>query len=273
MFKEFRYRFRSWLIREPKVIGPVKYDEGTERRILEGLGSFGIKTKEFAIDVERYKKYFNEAGYKKKYPNYYPWNIAEKSLEHFIAAELLSIQEGSVYIDIASENSPAPEIYSRLFGCRAYRQDLNYPEGFNGERIGGDASNMPVPDGFADRMALHCSLEHFECDSDIAFVKEAYRVLRPGGRCCIVPLYMYEKYAVQTDPLFSGGVEFEDDATVYCARGWNNRHGRFYDPAHLKERILDNLGGLSYTIYRITNVKDVDASCYVRFALLLEKRV
>ncbi|MCR4287209.1 MAG: methyltransferase type 11, partial [Deltaproteobacteria bacterium] len=61
-------------------------------------------------------------------------------------------------------------------------------------------------------------------------------------------------------------------AVVHFAKGWGNRHGRFYDPAHLKARVFDNLGARAHaTLYRVINAKKIDPSCYVRFALLIEK--
>ncbi|MGO9828625.1 MAG: hypothetical protein ACLPJH_00685, partial [Myxococcaceae bacterium] len=60
-------------------------------------------------------------------------------------------------------------------------------------------------------------------------------------------------------------------STVYCVEGWGNRHGRFYDPEHVADRIVQGLGRLSALVYRITNSPDVDPSCYVRFALLLSR--
>lgn len=265
----FRVRVKS--IREPKVIGAVEFKGDTESKILADLKGLGVEARNFVIDLKKYREYFEKAGYEKKYPSYYSFNIHEKSLEHFIAAELLSLKKGEIYVDIASETSPVPEIYRNLFHCETYRQDLSYPAGINGDRIGCDASKMPVNPEFADKMALHCSFEHFEGEADANFIKEASRVLKPGGRCCIVPLYLFERYAIQTDPGQHGSVEFEPDAIIHCSNGWRNRHGRFYDAEHLKRRVLDNLNGLNYTVFRIVNAKDVHASCYVKFALLLEK--
>ena len=98
-------------------------------------------------------------------------------------------------------------------------------------------------------------------------------MLRPGGAFCVVPLYLSEDYGIQTDPEVAvpAGVVFEGDATVYCARGWGNRHGRFYDPEHLVARVLTAAPGLEVRIHRIVNAPDVDPSCYVRFALLARK--
>jgi SAM-dependent methyltransferase len=241
--------------------------------IAQRLQNVGISVQDFLVDRADYQTYFNSARYVEDFPTYYAFNLPEKSLEHYIAAQLLQLDAQDVYIDIASEGSPIPEIYQRLFGSQTYRQDLAYPAGFHGHEIGGNAANMPVPDGFASKMALHCSFEHFEQDADIGFVREVARVLRSGGKVCMVPLYLALQYSIQTDPVVAvpQGVVFEDDAIVHAATGWGNRHGRFYDPEHLVSRIGQNLNRLSLTVYRIRNAKSVDSSCYVQFAALLEK--
>jgi SAM-dependent methyltransferase len=223
--------------------------------------------------VDGYRRYFDAAEYSSRYPEYYSNNIHEKSLEHYIAADLLRMSARDRYIDIASEHSPTPEIYHRLFGCTTYRQDLSLAPGFHGETIGSNAADMPIPDGFANCMALHCSFEHFEGDADQRFVREATRVLAPRGRVCIVPFYLGEEYAVKTDPVVAASedLSFEPDAILHHARGWGNRHGRFYDPEHAMARVIGQRTGLSATVYRITNFADVHLSCYARFALLLEK--
>ena len=196
--------------------------------------------------------------------------MAEKLLEHYLAAKLLDLREQEIYIDVGSEGSPAPDLYRRLFAVKAYRQDLAFRPGLYGERIGGDAAGMPVPDGFAAKMALHCSFQHFEGESDVGFVGEATRVLGPGGAACVVPLYLAEEYAIQTDPEVAvpAGVAFESDAIIHCARGWGNRHGRFYDPEHLRARVVNQAPEMTVEIYWITNAEEVDPSCYVRFAML-----
>ena len=258
-------------LREPKQLGPIRYTPETIERILIGLQARGVEARPYTIDVAAYRAYAAAADYDRRYPSYYRSNIREKSLEHFIAADLLRLQPDDVYIDIASEGSPAPEIYRRLYHCTTYRQDLAYPPGLGVDSIGGDAAKLPVPDGFASKMGLHCSFEHFEGDADVRFIREVRRVLRPGGAVCIVPLYLFDVYAVQTDPAVAvaAGVQFEPDAVLYCDLNWGNRHGRFYDPAHLVERVQRQLVDLRLTVYRITNAKGVDPSCYVEFAAFI----
>jgi SAM-dependent methyltransferase len=260
-------------LREPKTRAPLEYTPEIIDTIIEGLKAHGVRVVALTLDPAEYQAYFKAAGYTTYYPGYYGFNLPEKTLEHFIAATLLGLGRDDVYIDIASEHSPVPNIYTRQFGCVSYRQDLSYPPGMNVDRIGGDAAAMPVPDGFASKMALHCSFEHFEGDADIRFAREIGRVLRPGGKVCFAPIYLAREYAVLTDPAVAvaEGVVFEDDAVLYCKPGWQNRHGRFYDPAHLVSRIKRNLGNLDLTIYRITNAQAVDPSCYIQFAALVSK--
>lgn len=261
------------LVRDPKKKQGVGYSPGAEERIVQRLLNLGFEVLNYVINVESYRQFLTAARYTEEFSGYFPSNLPEKSLEHFIAADLLQLYPTDIYIDIASAHSPTPVIYHRLYGVTAYRQDLSYPPGLHESTIGGDAADMSLQDGFATKMGLHCSFEHFEGDSDIRFIREAGRVLRPGGSLCITPLYLYEEYAIQTDPVVStpAGLIFEQDATVYCAQGWSNRHGRFYDPEHLVTRIANNLGNMRAHLYRITNAQQAHDSCYARFALLIRK--
>lgn len=243
------------------------------QKVIESIKRSGLDLKSFEINLQAYNKYVRDT--QELYRNYdYP-NFVEKSLEHFVAAQLLELKSDDVYIDVASDKSPTPEIYHKLYGSTTYRQDIQYPEGICGNVIGGDAAKMPLEDGFATKMALHCSFEHFENDTDIRFIKEAYRILRNGGRLCILPLYISTKYAIQTDPaVFTRRniPSFENDATIYCKRGWGNRHGRFYDIPHFLTRIVNNKGSLALTVYDIENVLELNQSCYLKFAAVFDKR-
>ncbi len=260
-------------LRTPKHAGPIGYGPDTIDRIVGDLRELDFDVRDFAIDVPAYRAFVEKAGYRERYPAYYDFNIHEKALEHFIAATLLELDDTDVYIDIASEGSPTPEIYNRLFGCRTLRQDLAYEAGLHGDTIGGDAADLPVPVQYASKLGLHCSFEHFEEDSDSRFVAETARVLRRGGKACIVPLYLFDTYAIQTDPdvAVPQNVEFESDATLYAAPSWGNRHARFYDPQHLATRVRRHLHGLELTIYRIVNTTEAHPTCYAQFAALFRQ--
>jgi hypothetical protein len=262
---------------EPKVKSFVPHWEpAVHRQVIEALRDADFAVHEHTISVEGYREYLRQARYG-RFPRYYAGgmapNFAEKSLEHYTAAQLLELAPADVYVDVANAYSPVPEIYHNVYGCRTYRQDLLFPQGLHGNVIGGDAGAMPVPDGFATKMALHCSFEHFEGDADSRFIHEAARVLAPGGRLCILPLYLYTGYAVQTDPatLPLGGLEPDAGATVYGAKGWRERHGRFYDVPHLATRVSAQMGELRLTIYALRNASEVDSSCYLKFAAVFEQ--
>jgi hypothetical protein len=254
----------------------LKYTDAVRRQIEQELKENGFRVAELSIDVGDYRRYVEAARVyvsAEHYGGRQGATFPKKSLEHYLAAQLLELTPADVYIDVASMASPAPAIYHDLYGCRTYRQDLSYPPGLQGDRIGGDAAALPVPDGFASKMGLHCSFEHFEGDSDTGFIREASRVLRPGGKVCIVPLYLFSHYAILTDPgvVAPGSVAFAPDAVLYCQKGFGNRYGRLYDVAHLRRRIVTALHGLDLTIYSVANARDVDPSGAVKFVALLSK--
>jgi Methyltransferase domain len=262
----------SWLrLREPKVKGQIPHDAKIQAAIKQELQKSGYTITDISVDINDYQRYMEKANYS-NYP-FYAHNIVEKSLEHYLAAKLLDLSFKDIYIDVASSSSPVAEIYQNVFSCKTYRIDLVSSKETKSNMIIGDAGNIPLKNGCASKMALHCSFEHFEQDADIRFVKEANRVLCKGGKLCIIPLYFFNKYAIQIDPsvLFRKSLHFEDDAVLYATLGYGNRHGRFYDVVHFTKRIRDNLGDLELSLLFLTNEKEVDPSCYVKFIAFFEK--
>lgn len=267
---------RYHALREPKRIGHHEHTEADEAQVRSALARAGFDVRPLRVDLDAFMRFRERADYA-RFPLYLDGGRApeshEKALEHYLAFELLRLGPQDVYVDIASQNSPVPDIYARLAGARVVRQDLVYPPGLHGDRIGGDAASLPVPDGFASGMALHNAFEHFEGDSDTRFVAEACRVLRPGGRLVILPLFLAPHYLVQTDPAVwpPGGIAFEPDAEVLCARGWRDRFGRHYDAAHLATRVAGALRGARLTVFRIENAAELHPGIYMRFAALVER--
>jgi len=242
--------------------------------IRNSLVQSGIEVKDYRIDKEKFNDYINRAKYSNR--EYYSYgknsNSVEKYLEHYISVDLMKFDSDDVYIDVASCDSPMPEIINSLYGSTVYRQDLAYPQGVKNGLIGGDASRMPLPDNFATRMTLHCSYEHFEGDSDIRFIKEATRVLANGGKMCIIPLYLAPEYGIQTDPMsYADNIIFDDKANIHFAKGWGGRHSRFYSVDMFLERVIHNCSELKVTIFNIINSQDIDSSCYVKYVAIFEK--
>jgi hypothetical protein len=276
----YLWNYNYTRLRQPKATGAApQHNTRVHGEVVRQLREEGYDVRDYSVDVEDFRNYLRRANYS-QFPAYYAGgknpsssNFTEKALEHYLAAKFLDLSPTDVYIDIANEESPTPAIYTELYRCKSYRQDLKFPPGFHGDTIGGSAASMPLPDGFATKMALHCSFEHFEGDADASFIKEANRVLDDGGKLCILPLYLHTAYAIQTDPavLPKGGIQFEPEAILYCARTWGNRYGRIYSVPQLTARIRSVLGSLNLTIYVVQNEKEVDTSCYVKFIGVFEK--
>jgi SAM-dependent methyltransferase len=243
--------------------------------VREHFANLGLGVHDFKVDLVRYQEYMGAAKYQERYPEYYKTNLSEKTLEHFLAFQFLDIKPAEVFIDVASENSPVPEIFSRLGRCECYRQDIMYPPGVHGDQIGGDACQMPIRDGFSDKLALTCSLEHFEGDADKKLFLEFHRILKPGGKFCVVPFYVYHLPANQVDPTVSvpHHVPLDDRAEIYCTRGWGNRFARFYSPRSFFQRIFKPTHNLfDYQIFQIMNSEVLPPNTYARFVLVGTKK-
>jgi len=262
---------RHFAARGGRVVrGHLDYEDITPHLIEAGL-----VVEPYSVDVAAFGAYVDRAGYSRL--AYYDRGRAptarEKYLEHYVSLALLAPEPGQVLIDVASMNSPFADITAELYGLDTYRQDLMFPPGIDGRSIGGDAAAMPIPDAFADLLTMHCSFEHFEGDADSRFVREAARVLKPGGRLCSLPLYTARTYAIQTHARRwrMHDIVFDAGDPVYVADDWGPPFGRFYDAPSFVRRVVEQLGDLRLRLFSVTNVSDVGGSCYLRYAMLIEK--
>lgn len=185
-----------------------------------------------------------------------------KMLEYYVSYRWLHLGPDDTYIDIAAQDCPFAFFLSDRFGCRAYRQDLFYLEkGIHGNDIGGNAARIPLPTGSVSKMSLHNSLEHFEGRSDIRFFREAQRLLRPGGKLLVVPLFIGDTYSTVKN---AGWV---DEDGVKHLWGPGARFARWYDLPHFKSRILDKSRRLQAEVHHIDNAAAVDPHCFPYFAV------
>ncbi len=275
------------LIHQPKVYNKkIEYSPKIYNQIKQELINNGFKVVDYNIDINDFKKFFRDSNYH-QYSNYYrscikTKSLIEKALEHYLAAKFLNLSEKDIYIDIASAFSPSPEIYKRLYRCQVYRQDLKFPKriidiefpkGIHVKTIGGDVGNIPIQNDFASKLALHCSFETFEQQSDINFIIEANRILKKDGVLCILPLYLYKKYVIETNPanLPRQSLLFDRDAIICCVKR-KGRHFRWYDIPHLISRIKDNLNNLDLTIYFIKNEEEISKTCYLKLVAIFVKK-
>lgn len=254
-------------------------DPSLDDRLLKELRDHHIKTSLFSISHNEYKDYLREAGY----PEWYygggkneKENFVEKTLEHFVSTKFLNLNPDSVFIDIAACNSPFSDIIKKMFGVKdVYQQDLIYPAGIRGNKIGGYASEIPLPDESVDAVTLHCSLEHFEGNSDTMFFKEMQRLLKKGGKIVVLPFYLAHEYTIHIDPVYNFLKFHKPDLNDKKARlrycNWYQFFSRHYSIDMLKERIVDQTPRLSLEVIKIDNYKEIHPASYLRFVGVFTK--
>ena len=247
-------------------------EPGDVGRVLQDLGA---PVRPFRVDVADFEDFTERAGYAdlEYYDGGRAPNAREKYLEHYISLRLLDPEPGQVLIDVAAMNSPFVDVAARLHGLDAYRQDLAYAPGVRGRAIGSDASSMPIDAAFADHLVAHCSIEHFAGSSDAGFIQEAARVLKPGGRLCVLPLYLSSRYWIQVHAKRWRRVldSIEPGDCVYLSREWVPPFSRFYNARAFRQRVIAHAGALDLVLHEVVNLEEVCPSCYVRYAAVFTR--
>ena len=235
-------------------------------RVIEELQNNGLNVEERNIPVSDFHKWLEEADYPHDYRALYGEAFTKKALEHYVSLELLKPSGDSVIVDVASAGSPFCDIAVKTYGSRLYSNDIVFPNGIRKvsdkiSEVGGNAVSMPLGSGTVTGMVLHCALEMFEGDNDISLVREASRLLKPGGRLVIIPIYLHEFYHILSDPFKSPrGARFDPRAEIVYRRNFV-RHARFYDTEALLRRLIPPADSMKFKILYYPNAIEVDPSC------------
>ena len=201
----------------------------------------------------------------------------EKLLEHFVAWSVLDLgRPGVRYVDVAGASSPWATLL-RARGAEAYCVDLRVHAAYRGldYYLECDATRLPWPDASIDAMSLQCAYEMFLGDSDTRFVKEAARVLRPGGKVAVVPLYMHTHPCYYSTPEHYAKDCGDPGATKYLRKdAWGVPASRKYTAGTLAERVLAPAAaaGLDAEVSVLQNPAEGGAGIYLRYFLTLTRR-
>ena len=267
--------FTHYLLSGAQAIhGDLPYQkESVERAFIEQ----GITPAPYSIDVDAYRQFVGKARYRTgAYGDYF----SEKSLEHFLSFQFSNLNEHSLVVDVANAGSSFPGIINDLFRCRVISNDLAFAPGeFVVEswhiRIGCNACSLPIKDASADLITIHCALEMFEGNDDINLVKEATRVLKPGGKMVIIPLYMNEIHHVLRDPKNTRRNQPDIDegsVLIYRKDFWGVAFARFYSVDAFCKRIIANVkGNMLFNLYKIINAESVGSNVYLSWIGVFEK--
>ena len=114
----------------------------------------------------------------------------------------------------------------------------------------------------------------FQGDHDKLLIKELARILRPGGKVIILPLYMHTHYCAYATPEYFGKGYADTDAKEYIRMDcYGVPSSRKYDAQRLKERVLAPIqqAGLRYRLLALRNKSALGTGIYLHFILEIEK--
>jgi len=237
-------------------LGHIGFYEGLKNRLL----SAGVRVEPVDIDIPDFERWLTDFPDIKRFYENMGDVFIEKCLEHYLAFRHLKISASDTYIDVASAGSPWARTLNAQTGVQTYRLDLSYPKGINGTDIGADAGDTGLPGGFASVLSLQCAFECFMGDADVAFLKEAGRILNDQGRYGIVPLYLEDQYFVCTSPYCNQAeVIIEPGARkVWRDDEYKAPFSRHYSPESFAERIYSRIpGNMSYKVLHFENLDEV----------------
>ena len=276
-----RWRFtRPWHLfrvrNAPEYASPTAQDLA---QVEADLRALGVPLTDYHADLERFGEFSKTAGFPADYHGGVHGGVyREKLLEHFVAWDLLALQRDGrrvPYIDIASAASPWANLL-RIRGVEAYSIDLDRNSRFAhlDYYLQGDATASPFDRASVGSASLQCAFEMFESDADMRLVAELARILRPGGRAVISPLYMHTHACSYQSPEYFGRRQPDEGAVAYVRRSASRvPSSRKYSAATLLSRVWKPAlaQGLRPSLHVLRNAATVGGEVYLHFILVLDK--
>jgi hypothetical protein len=270
-----RYRYHRWSTRSaPQYANP---SSGELAQIERDLAALGVVVQDYSPAPSGFKA-FQEAAY---FPLDYHGGVDsgvwdEKLLEHWITSELLELmnyQSGDIYVDVAAATSPWAKVLRERVGTSSFAIDLC--------EIGNAYKDLPyyrVENATATSFqsasvrgaSLHCAYEMFMGNDDVTLLSEAARILKPGGKMVIAPLYMHTHYCAYSTPEYYGKGHSDPAAKEYVkADFYGVPSSRKYDAKRLHERVLQPVErlGMTYRLLALRNKDELGKNIYCHFIL------
>jgi len=216
----------------------------------------------------------------------------KKALEFFFSSTILQLQSEDHVMDMAGGRSDYLNMVKKVYGCdNVYLTDHIYSgvkKNSDGLTVvGGDISEINLPDSTFTKIACHHAFEHFQGDKDIDFIREIGRLLKPKGQACIIPLFLADRYVecwnIDHKALFDACAELIVDKSSSIPGAHDDGHfARFYSADAFRYRVIETAKDVNLSLLIVTcrvsgcDLPDMDKNFgsklnYPLRALVLEK--
>lgn len=255
------------VVRRKKELQPITLEEFSALP--------GIQVRRFSLGTEEHQAFLRSF-----YPNWredFAHAYYKKLVELHGTWRLLQISENDTYLDLAGG------LYTYAGRLKAGRQLLNdryvnpvlrarlVTHGV--ELVESPAERLPMPDESVDKISCHHSFEHFRGDTDKAAILEIQRVLRPGGKACIIPLFVARGYFEIVDVPWTPRSDSQarrvfDPTSPFPGGRFSGDFARVYDLHAFQSRVLNSIdsGKFSVSIVQLengsTSLPDSDLPCH-----------
>jgi hypothetical protein len=248
-------------------------------RIEAEMSGSGLEVRDYVAEPSAFFDYCSKMQFPTDYHGGVDGSVyIEKLLEHFVAWDMIGLDDAGrwPYVDIASAASPWAGIL-RKQGIEAYSLDRAPDPSLTkvDYYIQADATTTDFRPDSIGSASLQCAYEMFEGTADTRLLLELGRILVPGGRAVILPLYMHTQACYYQSPEHFDRCFGDADAARYVRRNVPNvRCSRKYSVVTLKSRVLEPAAraGLEPAIHVLRNKSAFGDSVYLHFILTLDKR-
>ncbi len=279
MWRQIRHRYYQWRFRDaPHFANPTPDELITIERSLRDLG---ICIYDYVPSTDRFHQF--QLG--NWFPSHYHGGCKsgvweEKILEHWIAGEILGLAEFApedVYVDVAAGNSPWAKTLRERSGLNSFAIDL-LPVDIAYRDLPYYRTENATKSSFGDcavrGVSLQCAFEMFMGDDDTLLIDEIARILKPGGKAVILPLYMHTHYCAYAAPEYFGKGYAPPGAKEYVRMDcFGVPSSRKYDALTLQCRVIVPIqnAGLKYRVLALRNKSLLGKNIYCHFILEIEK--
>ena len=271
----YSVRFPKALYYTNPTLGDLSYIETL-------LVNNNVEINDYFINKESFDNFLEIADFPDHYHGGKDSNVwFEKIIEHYIAYDRLDINNYASqdkYVDIAACSSPWARILRENFKINSFAIDLHIHEQFShlDYYMTQDATATNFDELSIRGVSLQCAFEMFLNNNDMNLIDELHRILQPGGKAIICPLYMHKEYCFYYSPEHHNSVmgkEHEDTYYVNIkARGVPG--SRKYDVEKLIDRILTKIQllDMQYRILVLLNKSEISDDIYCHFILEITQK-